>query len=276
VGIITTDNQDVQRWQGVHLLHYGVSQCSQRVRLALSEKGVPWISHPIDLTRGENTTDWYQSINPNAVVPTLVHDGVVIIESTDIIEYIDQRFSGPALTPDDEATRALIVDWLRLSNDCKPAIRLLSFEFLFKQGVRMPARRLENYRNQVKYNHDLVAFREQFSRGKFSRRDFCDAASVFHEALLRIERQLSRTRYLAADEFTLADISWVGDLHRLDLMKFPIDRYPRAARWFRTCRDRKSFAEAITAWEPRFIGLAVRAYSGLRTALGTGVDRCLA
>ena len=81
---IIPTNQEVLSFRGLHLYHYGMSNCSQRVRMVLEEKGLPWTSHHLDLARNEHATPAYQGINPNGVVPTLVHDGKVIIESVDI------------------------------------------------------------------------------------------------------------------------------------------------------------------------------------------------
>ena len=81
MGIIKPTNESVKSMQGLHLFHSGVSNCSMRVRLALEEKGLPWQSHHLNLMQKEHITEDYFGINPNGLVPSLVHDGVVIIES---------------------------------------------------------------------------------------------------------------------------------------------------------------------------------------------------
>jgi glutathione S-transferase len=59
-----------------------------RVRMVLVEKKLPWTSHVIDLSKMEHATPEYQSINPNGLVPTLVHEGHTYIASIDIIQYL--------------------------------------------------------------------------------------------------------------------------------------------------------------------------------------------
>ena len=56
--------------------------------------------------RGDQFDPGYIKLNPNAVVPTLVHDGNVIIESTVVMHYADEAFPGPSLTPADPVARA--------------------------------------------------------------------------------------------------------------------------------------------------------------------------
>ena len=64
----------------IELYHASMSVCSEKVRMALAEKGLEFKSHFMNLREGHQQTPDYIKLNPNAVVPTLVHDGNVIIE----------------------------------------------------------------------------------------------------------------------------------------------------------------------------------------------------
>ena len=88
---------DIRTMQGIHLYQYFLSNCSQRGCIALEEKGLDRTPHPINLFTQENTSDEYFRINPRGLVPAMVHDGVVITESIDILRYIEDRFPEPAL-----------------------------------------------------------------------------------------------------------------------------------------------------------------------------------
>ena len=76
------------------LYHHGSSVCAAKVRLVLAEKDVAWEGHYLDILAGEHHTPEYRKLNPKALVPTLVHDGQVIRESSVICEYIDDVFPG--------------------------------------------------------------------------------------------------------------------------------------------------------------------------------------
>ena len=91
--------REVLTWKGLHVFHFPLSSCSQKLRIFLNLKGVNWESHVVNLSTNENISDWYLGINPRGLVPTLVHDGAVHIESNDIITYLERTYPEPKLIP---------------------------------------------------------------------------------------------------------------------------------------------------------------------------------
>jgi glutathione S-transferase len=85
----------------ITLYHHGSSVCAAKVRLVLAEKSLPWDGIYVDILRGDQFDPAYMKLNAKAVVPTLVHDGKVIIESSVICEYLDEAFPAPPLKPND-------------------------------------------------------------------------------------------------------------------------------------------------------------------------------
>jgi glutathione S-transferase len=83
------------------LYHNDMSVCAAKVRTALAEKRLEFDLIHLDLRAGDTQKPEYLKLNPNAVVPTLVHDDHVIIESTVICEYIDDEWPDPPLKPPD-------------------------------------------------------------------------------------------------------------------------------------------------------------------------------
>jgi hypothetical protein len=81
----------------VHVLHFIGSSCSQKLRVFLSLKKIPWQSHPIDLPGNENMQPWFLGINPRGLVPVLVHDGAVHIEGNFPESIVLDIFTGPNL-----------------------------------------------------------------------------------------------------------------------------------------------------------------------------------
>jgi glutathione S-transferase len=83
----------------LELYHNETSTSSQKVRLVLAEKELTWESRHLNLWRGDQHAATYLSLNPKGVVPTLVDDGIVIVESTVIMEYLDDAYPHRPLRP---------------------------------------------------------------------------------------------------------------------------------------------------------------------------------
>ena len=97
----------------IALYHFGFSTCSQKVRLVLAEKGLEFESREVNLIAGEQHAPEYVELNPHHVVPTLVHDGEVLIESSLIIGYLDDAFPEPPLRPREALGRYRVASWLK-------------------------------------------------------------------------------------------------------------------------------------------------------------------
>ena len=76
----------------LELYHHNISVCAQKVRLSFYEKGLRWEGRHVDLMTAEQVSPAYLALNPKGVVPTIVHDGNPVIESTIILEYLENAF----------------------------------------------------------------------------------------------------------------------------------------------------------------------------------------
>jgi len=90
------------------LYSYWRSSAAYRVRIALNLKGLPFQTIPVNLVKqgGEQLGDAYRSINPQGLVPVLLHEGHVLTQSMAICEYLEERFEQYPLLPADPAERA--------------------------------------------------------------------------------------------------------------------------------------------------------------------------
>ena len=96
----------------LQLYHNDMSSCSQKVRLVLEEKNLSWYSHHMNLRKGETRSKEYTSkLNENGVVPTLIDGDQIIIESTVIMEYLDDAFPENSLKPKEAYNIALRRLW---------------------------------------------------------------------------------------------------------------------------------------------------------------------
>ncbi len=114
---------------------YNASQstCSQRVRFVLNAKGLAFEEKKLDLLAGDQLKPDYLALNPNGVVPTLVDDGEVVIDSSVIIEYLDEVApDGENFTPDDPVERARMRSLMRFIDEMPAAaVRIPTFNLAF-------------------------------------------------------------------------------------------------------------------------------------------------
>jgi glutathione S-transferase len=117
----------------IELYHNDMSVCAQKVRFVLGEKALKWESRHLNLRAGDQQKPDYVKLNPNAVVPTLVDDGKVIIESTVINEYLDDAYPEPRLRPADAVARARVRLWTKqLDESVHAATRTISNAIAFR------------------------------------------------------------------------------------------------------------------------------------------------
>jgi glutathione S-transferase len=112
----------------IELYHHGSSVCAAKVRFVLAEKDVAWTGHYVDILKGDQFDPSYLKLNAKAVVPTLVHDGVVVPESSVICEYLDEVFPVRPLRPADAPGRARMRLWTKaVDEDMHPACAEITF-----------------------------------------------------------------------------------------------------------------------------------------------------
>lgn len=251
MGIVTPTNKEISTLTGLHLYHGGMSNCSMRVRMTLEEKDLPWTSHHLDLRKAENTTPEYFGIHPKGLVPTLVHDGVVIIESTDIIDYLDETFPAPPLRPADAAEQQTMLEWMRLAAANHIHVKVYMFANQIGRKLAKTENELAAYRT-LQHNEELLKFHEENSSAQgLSKERVANATSVLNDCFTEIERTLGDREWLAGDVFSLADITWVPLYVTLNNAKFPFAAYPNIVRWKDAVRSRPSYQKAVLDWVPQ-------------------------
>jgi glutathione S-transferase len=244
------------------LYHNDMSSCAQKVRLCLAEKGLQWESRHLDLRAGEHQQDWYVKLNPRAVVPTLVDGDIVVPESNVINEYLDERFPDPPLKPGDPFGRAKMRLWTKQLDEGvhDAGIAVLSFALAFRHQYRDKGeagkQMLESIPDPIKRERR----RDVIEKGLDSQ-FFRIAIARLLELYRDMDATLANRRWLAGDDYSIADAAftpYVVRLDHLDVMGL-LDRTPRVADWYRRLQARPSFAEAIVRWEnPKYLQLMKR------------------
>jgi glutathione S-transferase len=236
----------------LHLYHGSTSVCSIKVRVTLAEKELEWDNELLDLMRGDQHRPEYARINPNQVVPTLVHDGKIVIESTLIIEYLDEAFPAPPLMPADPHRRALARLWMKKIDDylhaaCstvtfatanRKALRRLSPEALEARLQRMPDP-VYRERQRLAIVHGLDA------------PHVAAAVRQYDRYIGEMETALCDAPFLAGDGYSLADAAATPYVNRAEMIGMDVlwtDHRPHVAAWLARVRERPSFAAAVLRW----------------------------
>lgn len=232
------------------LYHGRTSVCSVKARLALVEKGLSFESQ-ILMLQGDQYEPDYMKLNPNAVVPTLVHDGRVVIESTVIMHYVNDLVPDPPLMPADPAARAEVHMTCKLMDEyVHNCCTVLTFatanraamlrrkrEDLEAEFAKSPSQGRADAKRQVA-QHGLDA-------------PLVVVALKQHLKLLdRIDSAMARGPYLAGERYTLADAAATPYVFRLDMLRLARlwDKRPGVSAWYERIRQRPSFATAVTEW----------------------------
>ena len=119
------------------LYDFGNSVCCQKVRITMRAKGLDWESVKVDLFKAEQYDPKYLKLNPKGIVPTLVHDGKAIIESTLICEYLDDAFPNPRLVPADPWLRTRMRLWSKMVDEgLFEGVTEISFSAMFRERMR--------------------------------------------------------------------------------------------------------------------------------------------
>ena len=229
----------------IKIYHHPVSTCSQKVRLALAEKGLGYEQHVIDWTIMEHLQDWYLEINPNGVVPTLVHDGRSVVDSSVICEYIDETWPQPALSPASPFERARMRAWMRYFEEVPTAaIRAPSFNALFSRAIK-GSRSEAEYEAMTARMPLRKHFYRQMGDDGFPQAVIDDSLDRLRGCLTRVARALGDGRpFILGETYTIADIVLIPTVVRmrdLGLVQSWGD-LPEIDRWFENIRARPSFA----------------------------------
>jgi glutathione S-transferase len=174
---------------------------SYKVRLALTQLGLPYRLVEVDILKGESRTPEFLAKNPNGQVPLLeVAPGRFIAESNAILWYVA---GGTALAPDDRIDRADALQWMFFEqHSLEPNLGAAYFWLALVKGGR------------DLQQHALEDWLEEGNR-----------------ALGVMENHLKLHRYFAADRYTVADIALYAYTHIAHESDFDLSSFPYIRAW---------------------------------------------
>lgn len=244
----------------IELYHNGMSTCSQKVRVTLAEKGQDFISHHFNLRAGDQHAPEYLAINPNGVVPTIIHDGRVVYESAVVDEYLDDIFPDPPLRPKDPYERARMRVWVKQLDEGLHAASAtisacIAFRYQFMEGKTEAElkKTLDGYVDPVKRER----MTENVLAGVESR-FFKPAIGRIVKMVDDMQAALSEGSWMAGNSYSLADIAFAPYVTRVAHLQqdWLFATRPRVAGWLERMRARPAYRKGMVEWfNPDFLSL---------------------
>lgn len=230
------------------LYHGTTSVCAIKVRLVLAEKNLDWDGEILDLQRGDQHRPDYLKLNPNGVIPTLVHDGNIIVESSVILGYLDEAFPDPPVMPADPVLRARARIWMKRVDDIlHAAIGVVTFATANRKVlIRKSPEELAAHFDRI----PNPAYRE---RQRQSVEMGLDAPLVegairqYDKAIGQMEADLTDSSYLAGDSWSLADAALTPYINRAEMlgMEGLWAGRPNVTRWYAAMKARPTYGPCI-------------------------------
>jgi glutathione S-transferase len=237
------------------LYHNAVSTCSQKVRLVLAEKKISFESREVDLLSGEQHDPAYVKLNANHVVPTLVHDGRALIESSLINEYLDEAFPDIAMRSHDPIKRHAARLWIkRIDQSVHPMASVVTFaigprNIILNQPEEVRERNIAEIPDPAR----RAARRSVIEHG-VNAPEFSAALGAFLDLLDSMEEELVPGAWLSGESFGLADACVLPYVLRLDHLAMDAllqpDVRPKVSDWYMRVQARPSYDVAVADWLP--------------------------
>ena len=181
-----------------------------KLQMACAELGLDYVWHEMDILAGDTQTPRFLALNPNGKVPLMtLADGRVLPESNAILSYLAD---GSALAGTDRYAKASVLQWLFFEQYSHEPF-IATSRFIMKYLNNPPSRRA-----------DVEAKRPGG-----------------HKALAVMEQQLATQKFIANNDYSIADIALYAYTHVAHEGGFDLDDYPFLRRWLNRIEDRPRF-----------------------------------
>jgi GSH-dependent disulfide-bond oxidoreductase len=179
----------------------------RKASIMLEECGLDYEVHPIDITKDQQLAPEFLKISPNNKIPAIVDrdNGWSVFESGAILIYLAEKTG--KLLPQDPKQRIQTLEWL-----------------MFQMGGVGPM--LGQAHHFLKFNVGKAPYAEQ--------RYGAEAKRLYGV----MDRRLGESRFLATDDFTIADIATWPWVSRYEWQGVSLGDYPNVRRWYDAVKAR--------------------------------------
>jgi len=233
----------------VRLYHWEPNANSGKPIIALIEKGVKFESHYTDLLEFDQHKPEYLAINPNGTIPVLVHGDVMLAESTEMGEYIDGAFSGPALRPESPEERWRMRWWGKfLDGYFGPSLSMIGWSVFVGPAVR------NKDPEELRANIERIPLKERRDAwsmaiyNKFPETELKESQHRVQQGIRVMEEELGKHPWCAGNSYSLADINLFCMAYALPMMQadhVSCEKTPNLIDWLRRVYGRPSIDESF-------------------------------
>ncbi|MFL2780578.1 MAG: glutathione S-transferase family protein [Gammaproteobacteria bacterium] len=236
------------------LFHNGPSTCSQKVRLILGLKNLPYESKIIDLQAGEQHNEDYVKINPNHVVPTLLFKGNPIIESSLILEFLEDQFPEISARPNDAEALHKTRLWLKTTDAYQVHGGSITYGIAVRNILILkPKDELEREINEIPNAERRDNRRDLIENGLKAE---CVIQGLLESKKLmdKLENGLDDSDWFTGTNFGIADAAifpYVLRWEQLTLSRYCNEKsHPKLNDWFNKVRKLPFYEEQILSFLP--------------------------
>ena len=208
----------------MRLYSFFASSAAFRVRIALNLKGVDYETVAVNLSQGEHRGAEFLATNPQATVPVIDDDGVVLWQSLAIIDYLDSRYPTPRLIPAEPVARARVQALAQLIVCEIHPLNNLRVRNYLSQELHLDAEAQSRW-----YRHWIA------------------------EGFASLEAQVknfSGGRYCCGDAVSVADVCLVPQVYNARRFDCDLTPYPTLVRIADGLRAEPAFARAAPELQP--------------------------
>jgi glutathione S-transferase len=181
-----------------------------KIRLLLTQLGMPFDRVEVDILKGETRTPEFLSKNPNGKIPVLeIESGKYLAESNAILIYLSE---GTEFLPYDRFLRAQVLQWL-----------------FFEQ-----------------YSHEPFIGTSRFwisilDKAKEYQEKLQEKREPGYAALYVMEHHLASRTFLVAERYTIADIALFAYTNVADEGGFDLTRFPAIQAWIERVKSQSGY-----------------------------------
>ena len=271
--------REILEWKGIHLLNYQFSACSMKTRIYLNLKNIPFKSHQINLSAGENFSQWFQGINPRSLVPDLIHDGDVHIESNDILQYLEGCFENNPLIPADKKMK--VSELLSFEDNLHIDIRNITFRFMVPKLLNKGKKAKPKSNDKATLNGEADPlddanrnFWKEYEEFGIKDEDVTESLSKMNSALKNIDSILNGNEYILGANLSVIDIAWFIYVTRIQHANYPLqERHPNVYEWYKRLYKNKKFKDEVQI--PLIMKLVINLYALFLKIKGRGITNFL-